>query len=55
MLAMLTYLLSVINSASTWRQWIKALIRTTQQRIDVADMGFPADWEQMTIWQEKTA
>jgi hypothetical protein len=22
---------------------------------DVADMGFPAGWEQMDIWQEQTA
>jgi abortive infection bacteriophage resistance protein len=52
-LTMLTYLMSVISPASTWRQRLKALIQATPQ-IAVADMGFPADWEQRAIWQETT-
>ena len=52
-LTMLTYLMSVISPASTWRQRLKALIQATPQ-IAVADMGFPADWEQRAIWQENT-
>ena len=52
-LTMLTYLMSVISPASTWRQRLKALIQATPQ-ITVADMGFPADWEQRAIWQENT-
>ncbi len=53
-LTMLVYLMSVISPDSTWRQRLKALIQATPQ-IAVADMGFPADWEQRAIWQEKTA
>lgn len=53
-LTMLAYLMSVISPASSWRQRLKALIWATPQ-IAVADMGFPAGWEQMAIWQEKTA
>jgi abortive infection bacteriophage resistance protein len=52
-LTMLAYLMSVISPASTWRQRLKALIQATPQ-IAVADMGFPADWEQRAIWQETT-
>lgn len=50
-LTMLAYLMSVISPASTWRQRLKALIQATPQ-IDVADMGFPVGWEQLSIWQE---
>lgn len=52
-LTMLAYLMSVISPASTWRQRLKALIHATPQ-IAVVDMGFPAGWEQMAIWQENT-
>lgn len=53
-LTMLAYLMSVISPASSWRQKLKALIQATPQ-IGVADMGFPTGWEQLAIWQEKTA
>lgn len=53
-LTMLAHLMSVISPASTWRQRLKALIQARPQ-IAVADMGFPADWEQRAIWQEKMA
>lgn len=52
-LTMLTYLMSVISPASTWRQRLKALINATPQ-IAVADMGLPADWDQRPIWSENT-
>lgn len=51
-LTMLAYLMGAISPATNWRQRLKALIQATPQ-IAVADMGFPAGWEQMAIWQEK--
>ncbi len=50
-LTMLAYLMSVISPASTWRQRLTALIRTTPE-IDLDDMGFPNGWMQMSIWRE---
>jgi len=50
-LTMLAYLMGIISPSSTWRQQLKALIQAAPQ-ISVTDMGFPAEWERMAIWQE---
>lgn len=51
-LLILLYLLDVIAPKHSWRQRFKALL--AEFAPDVAAMGFPAGWETLTIWQEKT-
>jgi abortive infection bacteriophage resistance protein len=50
-LTMLTYLMSLISPSSSWRERIKTLVQDTPQ-IDPVDMGFPANWTNMSIWRE---
>lgn len=50
-LTMLAYLMGVISPASTWRKRLQALMKASPQ-IAVAEMGFPADWQQRAVWQE---
>lgn len=43
-----------INPGSTWRQRLKQHIQSVNLDKQQS-MGFPADWEQMAIWQEAVA
>jgi abortive infection bacteriophage resistance protein len=52
-LTVLAWLLDCISPHHHWKHRLKTLL--TQHDIDSHHMGFPADWEQMAIWQEKTA
>ena len=49
-LTMLSYLMSIISPASSWRKRLKHLIHSMPQ-IDPKEMGFPVDWEQYPLWQ----
>lgn len=48
-LTMLAYLLDLMSPNHTWRQQVHTLI-VTRPEIDTALMGFPADWQQRTVW-----
>lgn len=53
-LLVMAHLMQRINPGSAWRQRLKQHIQSASTDQHNA-MGFPAGWEQMTIWQEKTA
>lgn len=50
MLVMLLHCLDLIAPNHHWRARLTALL--SRHGIDVAEMDFPAGWEQMPIWQE---
>lgn len=49
-LTMLAWLLDCISPHHHWKQRLKELL--LKHAIDVYQMGFPKDWDQMKIWQE---
>ena len=50
-LTVLAWLLDVISPLHHWKQRLKTLL--AQHSIDLQRMGFPADWAQRALWQEK--
>ncbi|MDP1696953.1 MAG: Abi family protein [Xanthomonadaceae bacterium] len=53
-LLVMAHLMQRINPGSSWRMRLKQYIQSASAAQQQA-MGFPSDWEQMAIWQEKTA
>lgn len=51
-LTVLAWLLDCISPQHHWKQKLKNLL--AQHTVDPQPMGFPAGWEQMTIWKENT-
>lgn len=49
-LVILMYLLDQISPGSTWRTNVCDLI-AAHPKVDLAAMGFPADWQRRAIWQ----
>ncbi|WP_036489636.1 Abi family protein [Myxosarcina sp. GI1] len=47
-LVILIYLLYLINPSNNWKNEFLAL--TNKHRIDLSQMGFPSDFESLTIW-----
>jgi abortive infection bacteriophage resistance protein len=49
----LCYLTSIINPSSIWVNNLKNLIKTfpIMPHANLADMGFPSDWESHSIWE----
>ena len=48
-LAIMQYLLRIVNPATTFALRLSSLINEFPQ-VDIAAMGFPADWESKSIW-----
>lgn len=48
-LTMLAYLLDLTSPNHTWRQQVRNLI-AAHPEIDTTLMGFPADWQQRSLW-----
>lgn len=46
---MLAYLLDLMSPRHTWRRQVRDLI-AAHPEIDTALMGFPADWQQRSLW-----
>jgi abortive infection bacteriophage resistance protein len=51
-LVILLHCMDIIAPQHHWRKRLKDLL--AQHTVPVAMMGFPADWEQMVIWQENS-
>ena len=51
-LTVLAWLLDCISPHHHWKQRLKALL--AQHHINPQPMGFPAGWEVLPVWQEKT-
>ena len=51
-LTVLAWLVDGISPQHHWKQRLKDLL--AQHAVDLPRMGFPAGWEQMAVWQEKT-
>lgn len=48
-LTIMQYLLRIVNPATTFALRLSSLINEFPQ-VDIAAMGFPADWESKSIW-----
>lgn len=48
-LTMLAYLLDLMSPNHTWRRQVRDLI-AAHPEIDTTRMGFPADWQQRSLW-----
>jgi abortive infection bacteriophage resistance protein len=51
-LVMLTYMLDTISARSQWRANLLALLGQ-HPKVDLAAMGFPADWRDSAIWETR--
>lgn len=49
-LCCLTYLQNQIHPDNDFKQQLKSLLQT-HPNVDVAAMGFPADWENEPLWK----
>lgn len=49
----IAYILDIISPKSDFKKNIKELLKSNCRLLNLKDMGFPQDWQSLSIWREK--